>query len=310
VDLVGDGFELKLGKLRGELLSFRIDEIELVRTGLVPNFWRAPTDNDLGNGMPARCGIWQHAGEKRLVEEVTVERLGESVARVVVETRLVEVEAKYTTSYTVFGTGDVLVEVSYRSEKDDLPELPRFGMTMTLPKAFVEMSWFGRGPHESYWDRKTGAAVGRYSGAVWDQFHPYTRPQETGNLTDVRWLALRDAQGYGLLAVGGPLLSTSAWQFPVDELDFQPVAGSDRESIVPVSRRHGAEIRRHDFVTLNLDDKQMGVGGDTSWGAKTHPEYTLTGSEYSYAFRIRPLRRGDDPALLARTRLEVSEGDN
>ncbi|MCP4902128.1 MAG: DUF4981 domain-containing protein, partial [bacterium] len=245
VDLVGDGFELKLGKLRGELLSFRIDEIELVRTGLVPNFWRAPTDNDLGNGMPARCGIWQHAEEKRLVEEVTVERLGESVARVVVETRLVEVEAKYTTSYTLFGTGDVLVEVSYRSDKDDLPELPRFGMTMTLPNAFAEMSWFGRGPHESYWDRKTGAAVGRYGGAVWDRFHPYTRPQETGNLTDVRWLALRDAQGYGLLAVGGPLLSTSAWQFPVDELDFQPVAGSDRESIVPVSRRHGAEIRRH-----------------------------------------------------------------
>ena len=171
-----------------------------------------------------------------------------------------------------------------------LPNLPRFGMTMTLPGAFTNLAWFGRGPHESYWDRKTGAAVGLYESAVWDQYHDYSRPQENGNKTDVRWLALSNDAGTGLLAVGLPFLSTSAHAFLNEDLDHQPGA-----------QRHGIDVKPRDLVTLNLDYKQMGVGGDNSWGAQTHPEYTLPAQPYAYRFRLRPFSADDPPpSVLSR----------
>ena len=107
----------------------------------------------------------------------------------------------YTATYSVYGSGDVVVKAEYRP-KMELPELPRFGMQMGVPAEFNTMTWYGRGPHESYWDRKTGASVGVWSGPVEEQFFSYVRPQETGNKTDVRWVAMTNEEGEGLLAVG------------------------------------------------------------------------------------------------------------
>ena len=115
------------------------------------------------------------------------------------------------------------------------------------------MAYLGRGPYENYWDRHTGSAVGLYSGSVEELIHVYTRPQENGNRTDVRWLTLTDKDGAGLLAVGMPLLSVSAWPFSMDDLE---------------KAMHLNELPRRDFITLNLDYRQMGVGGDDSWGAR------------------------------------------
>jgi len=168
-------------------------------------------------------------------------------------------------------------------------------MTMSLPAAFVNMAWYGRGPHESYWDRKTGAPVGVYRGKVMDQYHPYIRPQENGNKTDVRWVALTDEHGVGLLAEGMLLMSVSAHHFTMEDFDPGPRK----------RQRHAAELTRRDMVTLNLDYKQMGLGGDTSWGARVHPQYRLPAKEYSYRFRIRPFSPEDGtPMELARGRQE------
>lgn len=308
VDVTGTNFALRITKQQGRLTSFEWRGRELLRTGPVPNFWRAPTDNDLGNDMHVRTRVWREAGQRPEVLDVIVEELSPHVVRLRVEMLLPAVGSRYRTTYTVYATGDVVVEADYRAGRSDLPELPRFGMTLTLPGTFDRMTWFGRGPHESYQDRKTGAAVDRFAGTVWEQFHAYTRPQETANKTDVRWMALTDEQGVGLLAVGAPLLSASAWEFPVDEIDFEPLDDL-REIIVPASQRHGADVRRHDFVTWNIDHKQMGVGGDTSWGARTHPEYTLTAPGYRYRYRLRPLDPDDDPARLARQALPETPGD-
>ena len=117
---------------------------------------------------------------------------------------------------------------------------------------FHNLSWYGRGPHESYQDRKTGAAIGVYSGTVWEQYHPYVRPHENGNKTDVRWIALTNDEGIGLMAVGMPLLSASAHQFLPQVLKY-----------IPDSQRHGNEIKPGDLIRLNIDYQQMGVGGDT-----------------------------------------------
>ncbi len=151
------------------------------------------------------------------------------------------------------------------------------------------MTYLGRGPYENYWDRHTGSAVGLYSGTVEEQLHVYTRPQESSNRTDVRWLMLADKDGSGLLAVGMPLLSVSAWPYSMEDLE---------------KAMHIHELPRRDFITLNLDYKQMGVGGDDSWGARPHPEYTLWAKPYSYQFRLKPYTKDQgDPNTLARQTL-------
>jgi beta-galactosidase len=116
------------------------------------------------------------------------------------------------------------------------------------------------------------------------------RPQENGNKCDVRWIALTNSSGAGLLAVGMPLLSTSAHQFDMKELDY-----------IPNSRRHGSDVKPGDLITLNLDYKQMGIGGDNAWGARPHAKYTLYPGEYSYQFRLRPFS-GEDEAVLRLSR--------
>jgi len=172
-----------------------------------------------------------------------------------------------------------------------LPDLPRFGMQMAMPGDFNQIKWFGRGPHETYWDRKTGAAVGIYSGTVQDNIHHYVEPQENANKTDVRWMEITNQKGLGLRFESTPLkringnltiskknlLSMSCW--PYTQADLEDAA-------------HPFEIPNRNLTTVNIDYKQMGVGGDTSWGARTHPEYTLPANQkYAYSFIITPITK-------------------
>ena len=162
-------------------------------------------------------------------------------------------------------------------------------MQMAMPGQFNTLTWLGRGPHETYWDRKTGAAVGLYSGSVEENIHVYVRPQENGNKTDVRWMALTDGDGTGLIAVGMPTIYISAWPFTMKDLE---------------GATHIHELPRRDLVTVNLDFKQMGVGGDNSWGARPHREYTLPAEKYRYSFRLTPYVPSlGDMGRVARRRL-------
>nr|HMQ64501.1 hypothetical protein [Flavilitoribacter sp.] len=136
--------------------------------------------------------------------------------------------------------------------------------------------------------------VAVWKGTVWDQLHKYSRPQETGNKTDVRWMSLTDAEGTGwrMEAVSEPL-SASAWQLDMADLDF--VAGEkgaeSASGLVPVTSKHGADLFPGDFITWNIDYRQMGVGGDNSWGRPVHDEYTLPVMPYLYAFRLIPVEK-------------------
>jgi len=160
---------------------------------------------------------------------------------------------------------------------------------MEVPAVLGNMAWFGRGPHETYWDRKTGAAVGRYRGKVEDLIHDYVRPQENGNRTDVRWVTFTDAGGTGLLAVGEPHLSVAAWPYTMADLE---------------AATHIHLLPRRDTITVNLDHRQMGVGGDDGWGARPHPEYTLESRPYDYRFRLRAYApQMGSPDELARQQL-------
>ena len=284
----GETFTVTIGRQSGAIESLQYKGVELVEQPLTPNFWRPPIDNDNGNGMPKRHGVWREAGPKRQVTSVEAEQLESQLVRITAEATLPAGDGtEYRTTYSIYGSGDIVVESSIDPD-GDLPELPRFGMQMAIPGECSSVEYLGRGPHENYWDRKTGAAVGRYATSVEDLIHVYVRPQENGNRCDVRWLKLTDQDGTGLLAVGMPLLSVSAWPFSMEDLE---------------QASHVHELPRRDFITVNLDYKQMGVGGDNSWGARTHPEYMLPAEPYTYRFRLRPYSTdmGDANTLARQT---------
>nr|MCU0229110.1 DUF4981 domain-containing protein [Bryobacterales bacterium] len=276
ITVSGSNFRLVISRSSGNLSSWQQSGVSLLEQPLTPNFWRVPIDNDIGNFMPRRHGVWRMAGIQRAIESV---KITESHAwRVVVEvrSRLSAGGAAYVNTFTISALGKVAVQADY-TPGAALPSLPKFGMQMQLPSAFQNIAWYGRGPHDSYWDRKTGAAVGLYAGKVEDAAHRYLRPQETGNKEDVRWMAVTNDAGSGLLAVADQaMLAASVWPFPQDALE---------------RATHSYQLPRHgSVVTWNLDHKQMGVGGDDSWGAQTHAQYTLPASQpYRYAFVLVPV---------------------
>ena len=172
-----------------------------------------------------------------------------------------------------------------------LPDLARLGLRFTMPAGFDSVSWWGRGPQENYWDRKTGAAVDLYRATTADLYHAYGRPQETGTRSDVRWMAITNAAGAGLLAVGEPLLEASALNVLQDDLD----EGEDKVN------RHPTDVAPRDLTEVRLDWHQMGVGGDNSWGAQALEQYRLPLRTYEWTFRLRPVARGDgSPFEIAR----------
>ncbi|MCG8443163.1 MAG: DUF4981 domain-containing protein [Caulobacterales bacterium] len=290
VTVTGERFSIAFDAAAGVMASWTFDGAPVIRTGLEPHFWRASTDNDIGWNAPEALGVWKTMGRERRIERVEARQVTPRHARIEVEATLGEEAVSHLTTYDVLASGDVLVHAAMTPLMEDLPELPRVGVTMTIPGDFARMSWYGRGPHESYWDRKTGAAVGLYEGAVWDQYHDYVRPQETGAKTDVRWLALESAEGVGLAVIGAPLLSVGAHHFAYEVLDN-----------AKADQRHGADVRRGDLITLNIDLRQMGVGGDNSWGAKPMARYRLPARPYAFRFRLRPYAIGEEtPADLHR----------
>jgi len=160
-----------------------------------------------------------------------------------------------------------------------------------LPAAFNKIQWYGRGPHETYWDRKTSGKIGIWKSLIDQDFHRYSRPQETGNKTDIRWMNIcSDRICLHISSADDQLLSGSAWPFKTSELDYIPGkdGGTSASGLVPVSSRHGADIKKGDQVQVNIDHKQMGLGGDTSWGRLVHEEYTIPSGKYSYSFIIKP----------------------
>jgi len=272
----GEDFEVSIGKVSGAIESYDYKGKKLISSKLIPNFWRVPTDNDRGNGMGTRLSVWRTAGQNRQVQSITAKQVAGTIVKITVEGKLAAGDSKQGNVYTICGNGDIVVDCSIDAA-EGLPNMPRFGMQMQIPKEFENVKWYGRGPHENYWDRKTGAAMGIYSGTVDQLIHNYVRPQENGNRCDVRWAAFLDEKGRGLLIKGVPSFDFSVWPWEMESL----------EETRHGKKRHPFELERSGSLTLNIDYKQMGVGGDTRWGARTHREYRLEGKSYSYSFLMR-----------------------
>ncbi len=295
---------LSFDKRSGWLSEFSHRGEQLMKSPMKANFWRAPTDNDLGNGMQKWAAVWQTASDNLQLDKMlnTSSTDGYKVSSHYKSTLFT---GQYIVEYHVKNNGQVYVNNQLTiAEGQKLPNLPRLGMQLAMPGGFEQLSWFGRGPHENYADRKTSAKISHYKKLVKDQIHHYSRPQENANKTDVRWIALKNGKGLGLLAVGDEPLNASAWPYKQSDIDF--IAGKDgsesASGLVPVTTKRGAEVPMRDLVTVNIDHKQMGVGGDTSWGRLVHSQYTIEAKSYYYGFTLVPFSQKDSNlAELART---------
>jgi len=273
--IAGDGSSVTIGRERGDLESYRVDGTELLVEPLAPNFWKAANDNQMRNGYANRLGPWRNAEANAALVSSSARQI-DGVVQVTSQYRLPVDDADYVVTYRIATDGRVAVTATYKPDKKAVPLLPRFGMKMTVPKKFSQVRWYGRGPQETYWDRKTGGEIAIYESTVDDWVFPYVRPQDTGNRTDVRWMMLTDENGVGLRIEGSSPLSMSAWPYTIADVE---------------GAMHPCDLPRRDFNTVFVDLRLHGVGGDNSWGARTHDEYTLPGRNvYGYNFTLVPVR--------------------
>jgi beta-galactosidase len=286
IEVHGEAFSVIFNSATGQIKQYIYNGIEIFINPVEANFWRGPNDNDLGNGMPKRTRLWKNVSDS-LKTEVIRSEVKNGLAHIEVKSSYLSIN--FISVYKVYGNGIINIENKYTIADTSLPEIPRIGIKMSLSGDFDELAWFGRGPHESYSDRKTSAAVGLYHGSVWEQTFQYVRPQETGNKTDVRWMALSNEK-IGLMVKGSPTFDGSVHQYPYEDLDY-----------VPKGQKHGKlDIQQKDQVDWLIDLKQMGVGGDNSWGARPHDKYTLPPGNYDYSFMLVPFKVGTDLTKLSK----------
>jgi beta-galactosidase len=258
----------------GWLTSFEVAGQECLAAPLRPNFWRVPTDNDLGWKTPEQMGAWSNAVAQATLQSLEALSTGEG-ACINAAFKLPVESTNTSLSYLLRADGSLRVELQMELGKK-APEAPRIGLEFAIPGRYAAIRWFGRGPQESYWDRKTGAAVGLYQASVTDWITPYVRPQENANRTDVRWIEFADATGAGLRVQSTTnLFGVSAWPYSREDLE---------------AATHDQNLPRRNSITVNVDGWQMGIGGDTSWGLPVHDQYRLrTKGRYGFSVELRPL---------------------
>ncbi len=283
IALKNKNFSLRFSKEHGEIESYEVKGKEIFKQGPQINFWRPPNDNDFGAGLQRKLEQWKDSTSKAQFISIKYELRNEAGwASVIVEKSLFNGDAFLTQTFYVDGAGTLQVENNFRATKGDHPMLFKFGNHIKLPTDFVNIEWYGRGPWENYWDRKTAAFVGDYSGAIADQYYPYIRPQESGNKTDVRWAKLTRQDGSGItIASTDTLLNIEALPYSPEEL----FPGMEKD------QTHSEELVPDDAVHLDVDLQQMGVGGINSWGALPLEKYRLPYQNYSYSYLIIPFNK-------------------
>ena len=292
IKVEGDQFSVFFDRKSGHISHYSFNDKEIIADPINDHFWRAPNDNDLGNGMPKRTAVWRTAHDSLQTNLMHAE-IRDGFVRIVIKQSFTAIGLNTKSVYKVYGNGIISIDNKYSMADTSLPEIPRIGIKMSLPGDFDEVTWFGRGPHESYVDRKASASIDLYNGSVWDQTLQYVRPQETGNKTDVRWMALSNEK-IGLMVKGSPTFDGSVHQYPYEDLDY-----------VPRGQKHGKlNLQKKDQVDWLIDLKQMGVGGDNSWGARPHDQYTLPPGNYDYSFMLVPFEVGTDLTKLSKLKMK------
>ncbi len=275
----GRQFTIKFDKESGTISSYEINGAELIQKGPQVNFWRPANDNDKGSNMLGRLGIWREVSRNLKPTSVTALQIEDSKIYLTTKYNFEEIKASQTVVQIINGNGKIEITSTFETSNTDLPNIPRVGMRWEMPVNFDNLKYFGRGPHENYIDRNHSAFVGIYESKVADQYFKYVRPQENGYKTDVRWFELRNENGLGLKISGDPVVGFSALHNPIEDFDMEDLN----------DYRHTNDIVKKNAVFICTDLKQMGVGGDDSWGAQPMQKYQIQAKDYQYSFTIEPV---------------------
>ncbi|WP_287681019.1 glycoside hydrolase family 2 TIM barrel-domain containing protein [Bacteroides sp.] len=275
----GEHFRLDFDKHDGYLCKYEINGRQLLNEGskLTPNFWRAPTDNDLGAGLQKKYAAWKNTGIYLNELEQKVEN---DLVIVSSEYTMEAVKAKLYLTYTINNCGAVKITQKMTVDQSaTVSDLFRFGMQVQICEELEQVSYYGRGPIENYSDRNNSTWLGKYRQTVSDQFYSYIRPQENGTRTDIRWWKLMDKGGNGLKLIADAPCSVSALHYSIEVLDD----GERKE------QRHSEFLPCVDYINLCIDKVQMGVGGVNSWGALPLKDYRLPYQDYEFSFLLQPV---------------------
>ena len=253
---------------KGAITEINVNGRNILKAPLEPYFWKPENDNQQKAGFAKRVAPWEKAGENRQLKSIKVSS-SKGITTIKCAYTL-PVGADYELCYSINSAGDIKVEADYRPTQADIPLIPKFGMRMRLTSDFDKVEYYGRGPWENYPDRKLGYDIGHYTMPLADFQVDYVRPQDNGNRCDVRWLTL-SSDGCSMRIDGGQALCIRAWDYGEENLNV----------------KHPYELKRGDFVNLNIDLNIHGVGGADTWGKRTLPEYTIDGNQsYHYSFVI------------------------
>ena len=277
--LTAAGTTLTIGKWSGLIDYLDVDgkPMLLDRHSILPEFWRAPTDNDYGARFQERFAVWKSPEMK--LKELDVEDNG---AEATFELPAVKATLKLT--YTLTAEGEVIIRQQLDAD-DEAKVAPmfRYGMQLQMPQAYNSVKYYGRGPVENYCDRHDSEFLGVYEAKVADEYFPYVRPQESGNHTDVRWFRVLDAEGRGLEFYAGAPIEVSALNYLTEDLDDGPVKDK-------AIGRHSGDLVERPLTQVHIQQRQMGLGCVNSWGAWPREEYMLPYRDYDFTYVIKPVR--------------------
>ena len=271
----------KIDRSTGLISEYAYNGKSLLGEGgtLKPNFWRAPTDNDMGAGLQKKFQAWKNPQMNLKNIDVKKDKKTNSVT-ILTSFDMPEVQGQMDITYVVFAnTGAVKVTEDFKAtEGAKVSDMFRFGMLMQMPYTMEKSNYYGRGPIENYSDRKDCMRIGVYSDDADNQYFPYIRPQESGTKSDIRWWKQTDATGMGLQVKSCTPFYASAIHFDTEELDD----GDDKE------QRHSFDLKKSKFTNLFLDSAHMGVGGENSWGAWPLEKYRVHYGNKTFTFTLIP----------------------
>ncbi|RPH32740.1 MAG: DUF4981 domain-containing protein [Bacteroidales bacterium] len=277
----GKAFEVTFDLEKGILASYLLNGTKVFSNGPQPNFWRAPTDNDIGARFNNRLRMWRNAVEKAKIIEAKADKNADNTYTVTIKKELLNGDATIEQTFRLDGNGNILVQNKLVAVKGNYRVLFRIGNVMVVNKTFDNINWYGRGPWESYWDRKSSTLIGLYKQKLSEQYYPYARPQESGNKSDVRWVTLTDAKGNGIMVQCLIPLNFSALPYSMDDLD--PEAEK--------KQYHSGELVERNEIYFNIDLQQLGLQGIDSWGSWPLEKYRLPFKDYEYSYWIKPLMK-------------------
>jgi beta-galactosidase len=279
--LVGKGFSVNFDLKNGTMGSYIVNGTTVVEQGPQPSYWRAPTDNDIGAGFNRNLRMWRNAYEQGKLLAATVTKQADGSYTILFKKEVVNGDAVSEQQFTVYADGKIKVISSIDAVKGKYPLLLRVGNDLQLKKEFDQISFYGRGPWENYWDRKSASLIGLYKQTVSNQYFSYARPQESGNKADVRWVKMTNKAGKGVEFVyADSLLNFSALPYSLDDLDPE----------TEKKQYHSGELTVKDKIYMHVDLQQTGLQGIDSWGSMPMQQYRIPFADHSYTYWMVPVK--------------------